>query len=109
MTEVVMALAAPPELEPTSAVLSAALAIRVGCRVGSTGAGAAELPPEAVAFVPTSVAYWPKGTGRLLAWGGNPETALAMRCIAFSVLLLVSFCEMAGMTTPLTLLRIVRE
>ena len=34
---------------------------------------------------------------------GNPVTPLAIRYIGFRGLLFVSFCEMAGMTTPFTL------
>src|SRR5262249_54871781 len=83
----------------TSPVSSAAEAIFVGCSVGSMNtAGAAELPPETLETVPHRVRREPYCTGV----GPAPNAALAIPYIAFSGLLPVSFCDMAGMTTPLT-------
>src|SRR5689334_4958475 len=91
----------------TRPVSSAAEAILVGCRVATLPpteviAGAAELPPDTLDCVPIRVSSEPY----CLFVPAGPAAALAMPYIGLSGLLPVSFCDIAGMMTPLTPARV---
>src|ERR1700736_3344082 len=67
--------------------------------------GAAEFPPDTLDCVPHSVSNEPNCTGAV----DKPLAAFAMPYIGFSGLLPVSFCDIAGMTTPFTPARVAAD